>query len=90
MFEFYTAGVGIAGVVAGVLAAPMVQFAGLLEAPLSQMASLLAAPARDIASAVQALIDKQGGDAADRATGGKFADQVDTAQKAADDSIGEG
>jgi len=42
----------------------LAQFAGLLEAPLSQMASLLAAPARDIAYAVQALIDKQGGDAA--------------------------
>jgi large subunit ribosomal protein L10 len=42
----------------------LAQFAGLLEAPLSQMASLLAAPARDIAYAVQALIDKQGGEAA--------------------------
>jgi large subunit ribosomal protein L10 len=42
----------------------LAQFAGLLEAPLSQLASLLAAPARDIVYAVQALIDKQGGEVA--------------------------
>jgi len=40
------------------------QIAGLFEAPLSQMASLLAAPVRDVAYAVQALIDKEGGEAA--------------------------
>lgn len=42
----------------------LAQIAGLLEAPLSQMASLLEAPVRDIAYAVQALVDKQDGEAA--------------------------
>lgn len=42
----------------------LAQLAGLLEAPLSQMASLIEAPVRDIAYAVQALVDKQGGEAA--------------------------
>jgi large subunit ribosomal protein L10 len=40
------------------------QLAGLFEAPLSQLAGLLDAPLRDIAYAVQALVDKQGGEAA--------------------------
>jgi large subunit ribosomal protein L10 len=40
------------------------QIAGLLEAPLAQMASLLEAVPRDIAYAVQALIDKNGGEPA--------------------------
>jgi large subunit ribosomal protein L10 len=42
----------------------LAQLAGLLEAPLSQLAGLLDAPLRDIAYAVQALVDKQGGEAA--------------------------
>jgi large subunit ribosomal protein L10 len=46
------------------------QIAGLLEAPLSQMASLLEAPVRDIAYAVQALVDKQGGDPGEPAAQG--------------------
>jgi large subunit ribosomal protein L10 len=40
----------------------LAEIAGLFAAPLSQFASLLAAPPRDIAYAVQALIDKQGGE----------------------------
>ena len=40
------------------------QIAGLLEAPLSQMASLLEAVPRTFAYGIQALIDKQGGEAA--------------------------
>lgn len=39
----------------------LAEIAGLLEAPLSQFAGLLAAVPRDVAYAVQALIDKQGG-----------------------------
>ena len=42
----------------------LAQLAGLLEAPLSRLAGLLDAPLRDIAYAVQALVDKQGGEAA--------------------------
>ncbi len=42
----------------------LAELAGLFAAPLSQMASLLAAPARDVAYAVQALIDKNGGESA--------------------------
>lgn len=42
----------------------LAQLAGLLEAPLSQMASLIEAPVRDIAYAVQALVDKNGGEPA--------------------------
>ena len=38
------------------------QIAGLLEAPLQQFAGLLAAVPRDLAYAVQALIDKHGGE----------------------------
>lgn len=40
----------------------LAEIAGLLEAPLAQFAALLAAPARDIAYALQALIDKHGGE----------------------------
>ena len=40
------------------------QLAGLFEAPLSQMASLLEAVPRTFAYGIQALIDKQGGEAA--------------------------
>lgn len=45
----------------------MAELAGLLEAPLSQMASLIEAPVRDVVYAVQALIDKQGGEPAEAA-----------------------
>ncbi len=41
---------------------------------------------------VESLSDQaigQGGDAVDRATGGRYADQVDTAQAKADESVGE-
>lgn len=40
----------------------MAEIAGLFEAPLSALASLLEAPARDIAYAINALIEKNGGE----------------------------
>ena len=42
----------------------LAELAGLFEAPLSTLASLLEAPARDIAYAINALIEKNGGEAA--------------------------
>lgn len=45
----------------------LAEIAGLFAAPLSQFASLLAAPPRDIAYAINALIEKNGGDQAEAA-----------------------
>ena len=42
----------------------LAELAGLFEAPLSSFASLLEAPARDIAYAINALIEKNGGEVA--------------------------
>lgn len=57
---------------------------------MKDKAAKLAADHPDQVEKISDQVIERGGDAADRATGGKYADKVDMAQEKADDSIGHG